>query len=465
MDPMTDSPTTTAPGSAPSPAPSPAWDAAHDAAYAAPAPQGRPASLDEPGAAAEDPLLAAARLADARDELAHLRERFELPDGVVYLDGNSLGPLPRAVPPAVTDLMRRQWGQDLITSWNIHDWWGLPGRVGNQLAGLMGAAEGQVMCGDSTSVQLFQAMTAACRLRPGRSQLLTDGVNFPSDQYLADSVGQLLGLRVVRLHPSELAAYLAEHGEQVAAVSFSLVDYRTGELFDAAELTRTAQAAGAVMVWDLCHAVGALPVALDEIGADLAVGCTYKYLNGGPGSPAFIYIAHRHQRQVQLPLTGWNGHREPFGLNGSYVPAESIEQARIGTPALLSMVALQAALSAFEGVGIDRLRAKSLALTQQVIDFADQRLARFGVEVATPRRPELRGSQVSLRMPDAYQVCQALIERGVIGDFRAPDLLRLGFTPMYLSFTEVHQGLATLAEILADGSYRDPRFARRAAVT
>ncbi|MEO6500559.1 MAG: kynureninase [Jatrophihabitantaceae bacterium] len=428
-------------------------------------PPGRLATLAEPGAAAEDPLLAAARLADAGDELAYLRTRFDLPDGTVYLDGNSLGPLPRAVLPVLTDVAQRQWGQDLITSWNIHDWWGLPGRLGNQLAGLIGAADGQVMCGDSTSVQLFQAITAACRLRPGRSMLLTDGVSFPSDQYLADSVGRLLGLRVVRLHPSELKAYLGEHGEQVAAVSFSLVDYRTGELFDAAELTRTAQAAGAVMVWDLCHAIGAVPVALDEIGADLAVGCTYKYLNGGPGSPAFIYIAHRHQRHVQLPLTGWNGAREPFGLNGSYVPADSIEQARIGTPALLSMAALQAALSAFDGVSMDRLRAKSLALTQQVIDFADQRLARFGVEVVTPRRPELRGSQVSLRMPDAYQVCQALIERGVIGDFRAPDLLRLGFTPMYLSFTDAHRGMVTLEEILADGSYREPRFAQRAAVT
>ena len=321
------------------------------------------------------------------------------------------------------------------------------------------------MCGDSTSVQLFQAMVAACRLRPGRSVLITDGANFPSDQYLADSVGRLLNLRVIRLHPSQLAEHLSRHGDQVAAVSFSLVDYRTGELFDAAELTRTAQQAGAVMVWDLCHAVGALPVALDEVGADLAVGCTYKYLNGGPGSPAFIYIAQRHQRQLELPLTGWNGHRDPFGLDGSYTPADSIEQARIGTPALLSMVALQAALSAFDGVGIDPLRAKSLALTQQVIDFADQRLGRFGVEVATPRQPELRGSQVSLRMHDAYQVCQALIERGVIGDYRAPDLLRLGFTPMYLGFTEVHRGMSTLAEILADGSYRDPRFARRGAVT
>ncbi|MBV9822421.1 MAG: kynureninase [Actinobacteria bacterium] len=412
-----------------------------------------------------DPLLAAARQADAADKLAPLRERFELPDGTVYLDGNSLGPLPKAVLPAVTDLVRGQWGQDLITSWNVHDWWGLPRRVGDRLAELIGAAPGQVICGDSTSVQLFQAMVAACRLRPGRSTLVTDGANFPSDQYLADSVGRLLGLQVIRVHPSELADYLADHGARVAAVSYSMVDYRTGELFDAAGLTRLAHQHGAVVVWDLAHAAGALPVALDAIEADLAVGCTYKYLNGGPGSPAFIYIAERLQAEVELPLTGWNGAREPFGLSGSYLPAESIEQARIGTPTLLSMVALQAALTAFDGVGIDRLRAKSLALTQQVIDFADQRLARFGVEVVTPREPELRGSQVSLRMPEAYQVCQALIERGVIGDFRAPDLLRLGFTPLYLSFTEVHRGLQALAEILADGSYREPRFARRGAVT
>ena len=414
------------------------------------------------GALAEDPLLAAARRADAEDELAFVRDRFDLPDAMVYLDGNSLGPLPRAVLPAMEDLVRRQWGQDLITSWNVHDWWGLPRRVGDQLAGLMGAAAGQVVCGDSTSVQLFQALVAACRLRPGRTVLLTDGANFPTDQYLADSVGRLLGLQVVRLHPSELALHL---DERVAAVSFSLVDYRTGELFDAAEVTRAAQAAGAVVVWDLCHAVGALPVALDDTGADLAVGCTYKYLNGGPGSPAFLYVAHRHQRQADLPLTGWNGHREPFGLNGSYVPADSIDRGRIGTPALLSMAALQAALSAFEGVDLHRLRAKSLALTQQVIDFADQRLAGFGVEVATPRQPERRGSQVSLRMPAAYQVCQALIERGVVGDFRAPDLLRLGFPPMYLSHAEVHRGMTVLAEVLADGSYREPRFAQRATVT
>ncbi len=413
----------------------------------------------------QDPLLAAARLADADDELAFLRGEFELAEGLVYLDGNSLGALPAAVAPALTEAVRRQWGQDLITSWNTHDWWALPGRVGDVIGSLVGATAGQVMCGDSTSVQLFQALVAACRLRPGRSVILTDGSNFPTDQYLADSVARLLGLRVVRLHPSELAFRLSEHAGQVAAVSFSLVDYRTGELFDGAGITAAVRDAGAVMVWDLCHAAGALPVALDAIGADLAVGCGYKYLNGGPGAPAFLYVARRHQERLDLPLTGWNGHREPFGLAGAYQPADSIEQARIGTPPLLSMVALRAALSVFEKVELAQLRAKSLALTDHAIDFADQRLARFGVEVVTPRQHRRRASQVSLRLPDAYPVCQALIERGVIGDFRAPDLLRLGFTPMYLSHTEVYRAMTVLAEILADGSYRHPRFARRPAVT
>jgi kynureninase len=396
------------------------------------------------------------------DELAHVRQRFALPEKVIYLDGNSLGAMPTVVPAAVADAAERQWGTDLITSWNSNGWWELPGVIGGQIGSLIGAAPGQVMCGDSTSVQLFQALVAAGRLRPGRSVILTDGANFPTDQYIADSVGRLLGLEVVRLHPSEVTAHL---DDRTAVVSFSMVDYRTGELFDAAAITAAAQAAGAVMVWDLCHAAGALPVALDAINADLAVGCSYKYLNGGPGSPAFIYIAKRHQVAVELPLTGWHGHRAPFELQQQYVPAESIERARIGTPPLLSMLALHAALSAFDGVSLDVIRAKSLALTDQVIACADERLAQYGVEVVTPRAHDRRGSQVSLRMPHAYEVCQALIARGVIGDFRAPDLLRLGFTPLYLSHTDVDDALTALQDVLASESYLEPAFAQRAAVT
>lgn len=399
---------------------------------------------------------------DAEDELSHLRARFRLPEATIYLDGNSLGALPDTVLPALSELVQRQWGQDLVTSWNVHDWWGLPGRVGDRIGALIGAVAGQVMCGDSTSVQLFQALVAGCRLRPGRSVILTDGTNFPTDQYIADSVARLLGLRVVRLHPSQLADRL---DSSVAVVSFSHVDYRTGELFPAAEITRAVHAAGAVMLWDVCHSAGALPVELDDIGADLAVGCSYKYLNGGPGSPAFIYIAQRHQSSVELPLTGWHGHRDPFALNQEYVAADSIERARIGTPPLLSMAALDAALSVFDGLELSALRAKSLALTGFAMEFADSRLRQFGVEVVTARDPQRRGSQVSLRMPQTYKICQALIERGVIGDFRAPDLLRLGFSPLYLRYTDVFDALSVLAEVLADGSYRHARFAQRAPVT
>ena len=412
-----------------------------------------------------EPSRSDAERADAADDLAAVRAAFRLPDGLIYLDGNSLGALPGSVLPAVHDLVERQWGADLITSWNVNDWWTLPGRVGDRIGELVGAAAGQLMCGDSTSVQLFQALVAGCRLRPGRSVILTDGTNFPTDQYIADSVGRLLGLRVVRIHPSELAGQLDLVGSDVAVVSFSQVDYRTGELFDAAGITQAVQDAGAIMLWDVCHSAGALPVELDAVGADLAVGCTYKYLNGGPGSPAFIYVARRHQQAVELPLTGWHGHRAPFALEQSYVPAESIEQARIGTPPLLSMVALQSALSVFDTVDLKAVRAKSLALTDLVIGYAEHRLARFGVEVVTPRAAERRGSQVSLRMPQAYQVCQALIERGVIGDFRAPDLLRLGFTPLYLRHVDVFDAMTALAQVLADGSYRDARFAERGAVT
>ncbi len=411
-----------------------------------------------------------AEAADRADLLAPVLQRFQLPAGVIYLDGNSLGAAPVAVTPLIEDVITRQWGQDLITSWNVNGWWELPARLGDEVGALIGAAAGQVVCGDSTSVQLFQALVAACRLRPGRTVILTDGANFPTDQYIADSVGRLLGLQVIRCPPSELAEHL---DERVAVASFSLVDYRTGELSDAATVTNAVHQAGALMLWDLCHAAGALPVHLDAIKADFAVGCTYKYLNGGPGAPAYIYLAQRHQAGAELPLTGWNGHRTPFALNQDYQPAQSIEQARIGTPPLLSLAALGAGLAVFaepelgSGLtsGLDSIRAKSLALTDLAIAFADSELAAFGVEVVTPRSHERRGSQLSLRMEHAYEVCQALIGRGVIGDFRAPDLLRLGFTPLYLRHVDVYDAMTVLADVLASKSYLGPAYARRAAVT
>jgi kynureninase len=400
---------------------------------------------------------AEALAADATDPLAFARDRFVVPSGLIYLDGNSLGALPVGVPSAVADTVQREWGQDLIGSWNAA-WWELPARVGDRIGALVGAAAGQVMCGDSTSVQLFQALTALARLRPERRTIVTDGANFPTDQYLAESVARLLGLRLVRVVPSALGEVL---GPDVALVSFSAVDYRTGELWDAASITAAVHDAGALMLWDLCHAAGALPFALDDIGADAAVGCSYKYLNGGPGAPAWIYLAARHHQAVELPLTGWQGAAAPFELAETYAPAAGIERARIGTPPVLAMRALDAALDVFDGVALADVRAKSLALTDMLLEFAGW----LGIESPTPREPARRGSQVALRLPGAYEVTQALIARGVIGDFRAPDLLRLGCAPLYLRYVDVWDALEVLREILETEAWRDPAYSARAAVT
>jgi kynureninase len=402
---------------------------------------------------------AAAARADAADPLAFTRARFTLPEDVVYLDGNSLGALPAHVPAAVADAVARQWGRDLISSWNVNGWWQLPTRVGDRIGALVGAAGGQIVCGDSTTVQLFQAIAAAARLRPGRGVIVTDGGGFPTDQYVADAVARLLGLDVVRLAPSELGEAL---DAQTAVVALSAVDYRTGELWDLAAITEQAHRAGAVVVWDLSHAAGALPVHLDRIGADLAVGCGYKYLNGGPGAPAWIYLAARHQEAAQLALAGWHGHAEPFALDPAYRPAGGVSQARIGTPPLLSMLALEAALDVWDGVALADVRAKSLALADLVISYADAQLP--DVQVITPRDHHRRGSQVALQMSHAYEVCQALIARGVIGDFRSPDLLRLGLTPLYLGYGDVWRGMEQLRDVLASEAYLDPAFARGAGV-
>ena len=388
------------------------------------------------------------------------RHLFELPDDVVYLDGNSLGALPKAVPAAVDDIVRRQWGDRLIRSWN-EGWWELPTQVGDRIGALIGAAPGQVLCGDSTTIQLVQAVGAMARLRPDRAVIVTDGANFPTDQYVADALTRLIGdgslqRETVRLAPAEVPALLAARGDQVAVVSLSVVDYRTGELHDVAGITAAVHAAGALMVWDLAHAAGALPVQLDAHDVDAAVGCSYKYLNGGPGAPAWIYVASRHQAAADLPLVGWQGAADPFTLAATFAPADGIDRTRLGTPPLLSMTALAAALTAFDDLDLDELRAASLALTDRAITYADQHLTPYGVEVVTPREHDRRGSQVALRMPEARAVCATLIERGVIGDFRAPDLLRLGFTPLYVSEDDVERAMAVIAEVLARGEFVDP---------
>jgi kynureninase len=407
--------------------------------------------LDAPG-------LDAAGL-DAADPLAPVRARFALPDGLIYLDGNSLGALPVPVTERLADAVTRQWGQDLVRGWNDDGWWAAPERIGDRIGALIGAAPGQTVAGDSTSVQLFNALTAAARMRDG--VIVTDAGQFPTDGYVADSVGRLLGREVVRTPDP----YAALGRGDAAVLAWSTVDFRTGELWDTARLTAAAHDAGAVVVWDLCHAVGALPLQLDRDRVDLAVGCSYKYLSGGPGAPAFIYIAERHQAGLDQPLTGWNGHSRPFGMEPGYQGASGIARARIGTPPMLSMLALDAALDVFDGVELAAVRAKSLRLGEYFIAGTDDVLAGLGFEVVTPRAPERRGSHVSLRHPDALPLMAALIEAGVIGDVRPPDLLRFGFNALYTSFGELAAALAILREVTASGRYREPRFQVRPVVT
>ncbi|OSP43287.1 kynureninase [Streptomyces sp. 13-12-16] len=394
----------------------------------------------------------AARL-DADDPLAGLRARFLLPPDIVYLDGNSLGPLPAAVPAALEDVVRRQWATGLIGSWNAAGWWEAPQRVGDTIGTLIGAAPGQTIAGDSTSVQLFTALDAAAALRPDRPLLVTDPGHFPTDRYLADAVARRRDLKVRHVPPADLPAFLATEGEQVAVVSCSPVDFRTGELHDMRALTRAAHDAGALALWDLCHAAGALPLEVDALGVDLAVGCGYKFLSGGPGAPAFLYVARRHHTALETPLPGWTGHADPFALTPAYEPAPGIARARIGTPPILSLLALEAALTAFDGVDLAQVRAKSLSLTGFFLRCADALLAPLGFASVTPADPGRRGSQVALRHPQARGLVAALAEHGVIADMRAPDLLRFGVNALYTSHGDLLTAALRLRELTRNASY------------
>ncbi|MBT3152274.1 kynureninase [Streptomyces sp. CHD11] len=392
---------------------------------------------------------------DASDELAGKRAEFVL-DDVVYLDGNSLGALPAAVPGQVEDVVRRQWGELRIRSWTEGGWWTAPERIGDRIAPLVGAAAGQIVVGDSTSVNVFKALVGAVRLArltdrggPGRErdEIVVDATTFPTDGYLAASAARMTGCTLRPVAPSDVPGAL---GERTAAVLLNHVDYRTGRLHDLPSLTAAVHAAGALVVWDLCHSAGALPVGLDEHGVDLAVGCTYKYLNGGPGSPAFLYVRAGLQDRFDSPLPGWNSHAEPFGMRADYAPAEGAVRGRVGTPDILSMLALEAALGVWDGVSVDAVRAKSLALTDFFLECVGEYVPEGRVECVTPRAHAERGSQIALRCPDAGEVMRRLIERGVVGDFRQPDVLRFGFTPLYVGFAEVERAARVLAETLAE---------------
>jgi kynureninase len=407
------------------------------------------------------PPIADIQSLDRNDPLAHLRARFSLPEGVIYLDGNSLGALPRSVKARMDEVVATQWGEGLIRSWNTHDWIDLPGRVGDRIGRLISAPAGTVTVADSTSINLFKALTAAVHLRSERRVILSEKGNFPTDAYIAAGLAELLGpgheLRLVEAH--ELAAAL---DADVAVLMLTEVNYRTGARLDMAGLTAAAHAAGALTVWDLCHSAGAFPVDLTAAGADFAVGCGYKYLNGGPGAPAFIYAAPRHHAGLRQPLTGWLGHAAPFSFAETYRPAEGIARMRVGTPPILSLQALDAALDAFEGVDLAAVKAKA----DRLFDLFVGEVTAVAPELvlATPTDPARRGTQVSLHHPEAYAVMQALIARGVIGDFREPDILRFGLTPLYLRFEDVYRATQILGEIIASASWDRPDFKRRAKV-
>ncbi|MGC9378291.1 kynureninase [Streptomyces sp. MH13] len=385
---------------------------------------------------------------DAADELAALRERFVL-DDVTYLDGNSLGALPAGVPARVEDVVRRQWGELRIRSWEESGWWTAPERIGDRIAPLVGAAAGQVVVGDSTSVNVFKALVAAVRMAgedgAGRDEILVDATTFPTDGYIAESAARMTGCALRPVAPAEVPSAL---GDRTAAVLLNHVDYRTGRLHDLPALTAAVHGAGAYVVWDLCHSAGALPVGLDEYGVDLAVGCTYKYLNGGPGSPAYLYVRHGLQDRFDSPLPGWNSHAEPFGMRPGYAPAAGASRGRVGTPDILSLLALEAALQVWDGVSVEAVRAKSLALTDFFLRCVGEYVPDGRVESLTPAAHAERGSQVALRCADAGDVMKRLIERGVVGDFRAPDVLRFGFTPLYVGFADVERAARVLAETL-----------------
>lgn len=390
------------------------------------------------------------------------RAMFDLPQGIIYLDGNSLGPLPVAAAARVAQTVQAEWGQMLITGWNKAGWMDQPARVGDRIAKLIGAEPGTVVMGDTLSIKVYQALASALEMNPTRRVILSDTGNFPSDLYMADGLVRTLGngYSLKTVTPEEVMDAI---DDTVAVTLITEVDYRTGRKHDMAAITAKAHAAGALTIWDLAHSAGALPVHLAAVGADFAVGCSYKYLNSGPGGPAFIYVAPRHAEVARPALSGWLGHESPFAFDLGYRPGRGSERMRVGTPPVLQLAALEAALDVWDHVDIDDLRARSLELGDLFI--AGVEAACPDLTLATPRAHDMRGSQVSFRHIEGYAIMQALISRGVIGDFRAPDILRFGFTPLYIGEAEVQAAVAILSDIMGNRLWDKPEFKARAKVT
>jgi len=401
---------------------------------------------------------------DVTDPLGHFRNDFQLPEGVIYLDGNSLGALPKAVSTRVQQTIADEWGRGLVRSWNSAGWYEMPRRLGDKIGRLIGAQPGEVIVADSTSVNLFKVLAAAVKQNPSRRVILSEPDNFPTDLYMAQGVIDFLGSEHTLKLASGAALYDAIDA-QTAVVMVTHANYRTGALHDMAALTAQAHANGALIIWDLAHSAGALPIDLTGANVDFAIGCGYKYLNGGPGAPAFVYVPLRNQATFRQPLSGWMGHAQPFDFDPLYTPAEGIARYLCGTQPVLSMTALECAVDLILTADLTLIREKSVALTELFIALVEERCADHGLELVTPREPDRRGSQICLRHPDAYPIMQALIAQGVIGDFRAPDILRFGFTPLYVGYADVWDAVDTLVAILDTRAWDTPHFRQKAQVT
>ena len=400
---------------------------------------------------------------DAQDPLASMRDRFVLPEGIVYMVGNSLGALPKATADRMDRAVRQEWGQNLVTGWNRDDWIHLPYRVGARIARLIGARDDEVIATDSTSINIFKLAVGALPLRPGRTKIITEPGNFPTDLYVLQGIRDLLPDRVT-LDVVERDKLLDAVDEDTAIVLLTQVHYKTGEIFDMAEVTARVQAKGALMLWDLSHSTGAIPVDLNAANADLAVGCGYKFLNGGPGAPAFLYVAERHQNRIEPPITAWFGHADPFGFGDEFSPAPGIVRNMTGTPGVLGLTALDASLDLWADVRIEDVREKSLKLGELFIDLMAERCKDYGFTLASPRGQK-RGSQVSFYHEDGYPIMAALIDGGIMGDFRAPDILRFAITPLYQRYVDIWDAVDRIATIMENGTWREPEFAKRSAVT
>ena len=402
---------------------------------------------------------------DRLDPLAAKRAAFTLTPGEIYLDGNSLGALVTSVAPRMQRAIQEEWGRGLIRSWNDAAWYPAPLRVGATIARLIGAKAHEVVVCDSTSVNLFKALGAALRLRPGRRVIIGELGNFPTDMYVAASIAELMGAELRCVEPGEVEAAIAAAGEQFAVVTLTEVNYKTGRLYDMVRITAAAHQAGGLVAWDLAHSAGTLPVQLNACNADFAVGCGYKYLNGGPGAPAFVYVAERHLPHLRQPIAGWHGHAQPFAFSQGYEPHPGIDRMLVGTASQLGLIALEEALTVFAGVDLRQLRTKGMALGDLFIALVDQELAANGFGLASPREAAQRGSQVSLTHEHGYAIMQAVISRGVIGDFRAPDILRFGFAGLYVRYVDIWDAVAVLRDVMHTRAWDRPEFMARKAVT